>query len=796
MFENLKDITIQGGCFETKTDLQGVLAFPINIMYGMNGTGKSSIARAFANYAKPNEEHPFLLTFDVEIPEGYRERVFVFNEDFVDENVKVGNDGLNGIVMLGETGKYMDEIDNLLAQKKSLIQDCGRHVKELDGDENTKGLRGRKEEQWKKLKEELHREGCADHRYQQIKGNKTRVATDIEKVLSADCTGLNRQALQDDIAKGIEFLKSSKDLQQIAWTKPMLSRLPIEAINELLVRQLREAKLSSDDDFLLRVAADFQQVRRTQELVNAKEKRCPLCHQPIGVDVMNELREFVLGVLNDDVAEFQIKVREAIDGIGDFTPVNQVLPDIFAIEKNAVDNASMAMGVFTARVKTALTKRLDSPYDALEAFDVAEYDELYKALSEAISLLDGRIAEYNGNVKKRQTVINKLIEQNIQLARLENEQLANDIIELQASIEKASANLCKVENDIAGIELKIKEYKHQMEQTGIAMDFINDCISLVFAGSDRLRLEATDDAGKYRLTSRGKALAPKNVSVGERNILALAYFFASISRGQSRKEQYSAESLVVIDDPISSFDKGSRAGVMALLRSEIVKIKNANPKNKILVMSHDRSTINDLKSIREEAFRADETRSFDIKQIRNNSNGKQIVTYKERNSDYQAMLENIYRFAYTDMPDDPAFGSIGNQMRQVMETFAKLIFNGDYKSMLIHDFAWKNFRLAKYRDEDYSEFNARNTWSKDILKKNISRSMFNTESHSNAINDMTLTESVYTTDELVKLARYVLLFMDSVAHEHLYSYLKYFLTSELGYRDFDMSYHLYELCFN
>ena len=39
-------------------------------------------------------------------------RTFVFNEDFVSKNIQVSDDGLNAIVMIGETGDLTQQIGN------------------------------------------------------------------------------------------------------------------------------------------------------------------------------------------------------------------------------------------------------------------------------------------------------------------------------------------------------------------------------------------------------------------------------------------------------------------------------------------------------------------------------------------------------------------------------------------------------------------------------------------------------------------------------------------------------------
>ena len=58
------------------------------------------------------------------------------------------------------------------------------------------------------------------------------------------------------------------------------------------------------------------------------------------------------------------------------------------------------------------------------------------------------------------------------------------------------------------------------------MDFINDALSYIFFDKKRMVLENSD--GIYVLKVNGKDVKPKDVSTGERNAIALSYFFAKM----------------------------------------------------------------------------------------------------------------------------------------------------------------------------------------------------------------------------------------------------------------------------
>lgn len=51
--------------------------------------------------------------------------------------------------------------------------------------------------------------------------------------------------------------------------------------------------------------------------------------------------------------------------------------------------------------------------------------------------------------------------------------------------------------------------------------------------------------------------------------------FAKLFSNKKKEDKYNDEKLLVIDDPVSSFDYGNRLGVMSLLRYKFTNIKKA-----------------------------------------------------------------------------------------------------------------------------------------------------------------------------------------------------------------------------
>ena len=113
----------------------------------------------------------------------------------------------------------------------------------------------------------------------------------------------------------------------------------------------------------------------------------------------------------------------------------------------------------------------------------------------------------------------------------------------------------------------LQGYKEQKRDAKIALKKINDGLRYIFFANDRLAIEM--DGDQYYLKSRKKSVSPSKISVGERNAIALCYFFSEIMREQKEEEVYGKQYVLVIDDPVSSFDMENRVGILSFLKSQL-----------------------------------------------------------------------------------------------------------------------------------------------------------------------------------------------------------------------------------
>ena len=117
MVEKIAGVKISGRCF---TEEKQLIFFPsnnnrISIVYGKNGSGKTTLSDgllSFSNELIVPEVSTTLIDIEQnDVPHSEDFNVCVFNEKYVDCNIKIAEDGLGTIVLFGGQVSTQEEID-------------------------------------------------------------------------------------------------------------------------------------------------------------------------------------------------------------------------------------------------------------------------------------------------------------------------------------------------------------------------------------------------------------------------------------------------------------------------------------------------------------------------------------------------------------------------------------------------------------------------------------------------------------------------------------------------------------
>lgn len=761
MFENFKKITIKGGCFESRTELEVFKECPISVVYGRNGSGKTTIARSFVELLKPTEERSqdFTVTSDAIIPDNKKDSVFVFNEDFIRNQVRVENEGINTIVMLGE----QVEIDNVITGKRTLLEQKKNEYTVLN-EENIKYNSYNESISplffLEKIKGSLRANGGWADVDRDLKGNtvKSHITEDvINKLLELPEPPETYEELKNTVTKWLKLYKESENAQPISWIKPTTT-LPQElhSLNEFLQKPVEAPELSEREKRLLDLLAahpDYT-TEQTKTLLNEDWHFCPTCLREITAQDRDNISKTLTDILNKEADEYSTALH---DKMALFNPIEIVLPvfggNLNEAELNQVKLAQDKVNAILEVIRKTINQRKSHLYDPiinpfLEDFQ-NDYEVAIKDWYDSLCVLEQCVAHYNEYVNKRNKLYSQVRDGNYNVAR---KQLSPILASYSIAIKNRKKNQKELEtkkNECELLEGEIKSLTAQKERTDIALEYINKELQYVFFSRKKMKLVPGD--GYYKLLVNGKTVRPRKISIGERNALGLCYFFAKLFGGKTETNKYGSECLIVIDDPVSSFDYGNRVGVMSLLRYQFSNIRLANEDSRILVMSHDLHSIFDLVKIRNEVTNRKDKTFMELANCK-------LEVQKVQN-EYKKMIDHVYSYACDSGeadPDETLEISIGNIMRRMLEAFSSFCYNDSFEPML--------------RKEDLLSLipHAKQSYYRNFMY----RLTLNTESHmAESMYSLNSITSHFTREEKIQTAKSVLLFLYYVNKPHLSAYL-------------------------
>lgn len=761
MFENFKTIKIKGGCFDSETEFELFKKDALSVIYGRNGSGKTTIASCIGELAKSDEEKniDFTVTSTATISVDKKDSIFIFNEDFVREQVRVENDGINTIVMLGE----QVELDEQIAKKKDVLTKLEDDFYKLN--EERKKYDNAKEDisplyYFNQIRDALRVDGGWADIDRDIKGNtvKSRITEDlINALLELEEPTENYDTLRNRLIDNLNLYRESEDAQELTWIKDTVA-LPdgLEQLTELLIKPLDMPKLTDREHRLLALLTQHPQysTEETKLMLAENWSFCPMCLREITEHDKTTIVQTLTHILNEEANQYELLLCAELNK---FAIIETSLPvfkgSLNEQELKVAQTALTNLNHILHSVRQKINQRKGDIYtflkDPFPEEDCMAYKDAVIEWTKALDVIEGCVKRFNDSVNKRNKLYLQVRKENNLLARKQHSALLKSYKQSKEKSAKNQEYLSAVSRECEKVKKEIEALKAKKERTDIALDYINQELQYVFYNKRKVMLEPGE--GCYKLKINGKAVKPKKLSVGERNVLGLCYFFAKLFGGKTETTKYSTEYLIVIDDPISSFDYGNRVGVMSLLRFQFGNILEGNANSRILVLSHD------LQSV------------FDLMKIRNEVTGKNDPTFVELvnhsmkvhkfKNEYKKLLECIFEYASnaeTYDTDDIRDTSIGNTMRRLLEAYSSFCYDMSFEKMLRRDDVLMG--IPEDKRSYYSNF--------------MYRLILNTESHLEekvyTLNGIT---AIFTKEEKVQTAKSVLMFLYYINRPHLNAYL-------------------------
>ena len=754
-FGNINKIQVDGNIFQN-SELQ---VFPIqknatcriSNIYGKNGSGKTTISKAIKGNSLEKLNIKFIDSENNEIICDTREKIYVYDEEFIDTNVKTSEDGIKTVIMLGEQKELDDKIIKLKEERDNLKKKETKLKSEIEKFQNSNN--NISPLYFKNLIEQKLKNGWAV-RDKEIKGNKRNSSFQynelIGRINKVKGENKNKKVLLEEYSKLLNThqkvstgtSKLIKSLDKITFFSENY-----ESTNKLLKKKVEIPEFTERENGEQKF---YEAVR--EEFKKDEVDICPYCFQSIS-NIKDEIVASINKVLNKDVEQH----KEELEKI---KQKYMILPELDDDFKMLDEKLFLEMNNLQARINNQVKEiQLALDYKINNVYTPSEYKnndilDLEKEYNTLIDALENKRREFNlaiDDKEKNNILLNKLnlqiswcdIEDNYKLYEIQEKQFEQIKVDLKQNDEK-----------IKETKEEITKLESEKQNVKIANDKINIFLEYIFMSKNKLRIEYDVNKKIYLVKSHNKDIRPKDLSTGERNIIALCYFFVKILENTSEINEFKEEIFIVLDDPISSFDMENKVGLFTFFRMMFNKIMKNNEKSKIISFTHSLETMFNLEKICSD-IKINLNITYCLLELKDSK--LEDFAYKRRN-DYKKMLEDIYKYAKIedDKIENELDDTIGNTMRKLLEAYSTFNYNKGIEEVTRN----KNI-LEKVEDEDIKQY----------FENFMYRLILNNESHTF---DETRSLNFYdfiSCDEKIKTARSILILLNILDNTHLKSYL-------------------------
>lgn len=628
----------------------------VNFFYGLNGSGKSTIAKFVRNCDHPDYG---LCKLEHDMGAAYPAKIRVYNDDFVRENFfessdqsgvfSLGKDNIDAEREIQQSSLEIDRINTQICAIKENIEELDRNI------EAAKNTFINDLFTIKQNHENRELDFC-------LTGAKKREGM-LNKFIGIDYQESTDtfDLLEEEIKKIDDSIELKTQLADLAIDLDQIKIHETNSLWETSIVPNGESNLKELIDKL----SNSKWIETGKLFLTHTDQCCPFCQQKLPTDFLSELEKIFDGTYKNQINEIdclkkeyeqykfiikqywdnniEIQRLETKDTLKQSyeSLVNLINENIILIE-NKIKNPKS-------------TDKLNSTNEALKCY------------IENINLAQEEIASFNEKISNKQLVKNDIKERFWKLVRYNYQ----DQYVLYKNTK--NENLNKKEPQIADLTNNNEELNRQINRKTVALSKISNTEQAVnnintllkeFGLSGFLLKKISDDPPKYRIVREKKeidTLVYKSLSEGEKTIISFLYFLETCMGAEKEDDPHDLVSrIIVIDDPISSLSHNHLYDIASLI---VIKILENESFGQIFILTHSLYFLNEfLKQIREKKRK--HWKFFHVKKYNN------ISTIEEFNHNE---IQNTYQ-AYWKILKDAKNGKIDkiaipNTMRNILEYY-------------------------------------------------------------------------------------------------------------------------------
>jgi len=669
-----------------------------NLIYGWNRSGKTTLSRVFSACEKESidfKEYPNGSKFELEVKGSDRRinenncnnltfQVRVFNRDFVEENLFFDSQGSTAkpIIYVGkEDIKLKQELNKLQNIHETLVNEQDQLQSDYDNKSN-------QENQFrqvlaKRIKDKLGTDASSPYRNYD-KGNIRDKIEDIGienfiELTPEKCTELENfiastppENIQPLSEYNFGFQFDGRSLNGFPEIAQAANTLLSHSITSQTIQRLEE-----DDEINAWVENGYHLHKSKNE-----ENQCLFCENALKDGFLKSLSKH----FSDDYNLLQEKISTFVEKLTSLNDQEKpeenqkILDELKSTYEDKLRDLSTILEEIDEWLDHAISNLMskrEKPLVTMAPIDCSKnFDLLCK---EAVMNLNSVINKHNTEVGKHADRIEDGKE------KLENHMIAsaireNNYQEIKLDLAALDDKRNEIEDELAENNQKIENLQNQISSIAEAINEINHHLEKFF-GRKEIELKLDSSEKGYEIRRNGGHAS--SLSEGEKNAIAFSYFIV-----KTREQGFNLkESIIVIDDPVSSFDSNFTYHCFCLLKNSFTSMKQLillthnfevfnliknqwfGPKNNKVNNHNNKKPNVEQKSIPCEFFML---KNEVMNQARHAFIEPLHATLRNFDSEYQFLFSELNTFHEKRDNDYSDYYLIGNIARRFLEIFAHL----------------------------------------------------------------------------------------------------------------------------
>lgn len=651
----------------------------VNLLYGLNGTGKST----FSEFLYDQTGARFLQCRIEGLEEN--DTVLVYNQKFV-QDIFYESEGIHGIFTLSKGNADAQKvIDTTSAEVKKLTEQKQKieEKKTKDEQKHLGDIEEYKKQIWKIKTEYTGGDRVLEFCLDGLKGNKN---TLFQHIISLEKPKGELYYSVDDLKK------EARQLQGEARGRQPLSKVLINVEDieqsELLSKVIIGNKNSAVASLIETLGnSDWVNTGIKYVHIDGEEGVCPFCQQKtITQNFLEQINAYFDESYNRDKSQIEQMISSYDAQIKKATDFFNAIKDDSFLEKNKAEIESLSANLISVLEHNLNTLREKAKTPSIQV-SLQPINEIIESINSIIKNVNNEITLYNQRIADIKGSKSKIRDRFWCLMRKEY----NDVIELyvknekdyEQSVKNAQKELQTITSEINTNIALIEENRKKTVNIDEAVENIKN--GLIDIGITDFTIEKySEEDALYRLKREDlDEDVFKTLSEGEKMVISFLYFM-ELCKGESTAEKASNKKIVVIDDPISSLSHIYVFNIGRLIHNEFLRTKKYD---QLFILTHSLYFFYELTNTNHKE-RKETQKLFRICK-NTESSYFEDMKYEDIQNDYQA-----YWHIIKDEKQSPAL--IANCMRNVMEFFFNFVEKQDFAQV---------FQRPELQENRYMAFN-------------------------------------------------------------------------------------------